>query len=40
MASIGHSLAHGLHVFCDNPESLHSVLVDEFRGVALPHVVS
>ena len=40
MASKGHSLSLGLHVYCIPPMDLKAVLDEDCRGVALPRLIS
>ena len=40
MASKGHSLPLGLHVYCVPPVDLRAILVEDCTGVALPRLIS
>ena len=40
MASMGHALDFGLHVFYNPPERLYGVLSKDFRGVVLPRLIT
>ena len=40
IASMGYVLALGLHVFCDPAKGLRGAFSNDYRKVALPHLIA